>query len=352
MDMKKIRQDILLFLILFLLVPFSMLGLNGCAKSSNSLSRVEKAPEGEVVEAEGMAPITADLLATKKASLADAQRVAVEKVVGVFVSGKTLIEKAVAIEQNILAKSAGYIKKYEVIKEWQEGGYYYTRIKAFVSYQKIWIDLDNLALLRSPVVGNPRIAIFINEATLSNILAQSLIRHGYKVVTRHEAEITINGDVSATPITTPELSGLISIRGILSARALKPKTGEILTAVSTQASGVDITEEAAYQKTMAILGEKAAKDFSESLASLLASRPSISLTVRGITSFDKLLKLREALKKIEGINDLFVRSYSEGFAEIEINTITVTSVDIAKVLSKKGWQVVSQTHDTLEVNSK
>lgn len=347
--MKKIRQDILLLLILFLLLSFSMLGLDGCAKS---LSRIEKAPDGEVVEAEGMAPITADLLATKKASLADAQRVAVEKVVGVFVSGKTLVEKAVTIEQNILAKSAGYIKKYEVIKEWQEQGYYYTRIKAFVSYQKIWVDLDKLSLLRSPVVGNPRIAILINEATLSNILAQSLIRHGYKVVARHEAEITINGEVSATPVTAPELSGLISIRGTLSARALKPKTGEVLTAVSTQASGIDITEEAAYQKTMAILGEKAAKDFSESLASLLASRPSISLTVRGITSFDKLLKLRDALKKIEGINDLFVRTYSEGFAEIEINTITITSVDIAKALSKKGWQIVSQTHDTLEINSK
>lgn len=332
-----------------IVIAIFVTGVSGCA---DSLSRIVSATDGEVVEAEGIAPITGDLLEAKKASLADAQRAAVGKVVGVLVSDKTRVEKAVMIEQNVLTKSTGYVEKYEVIKEWQEGGYYYTRIKALVSHQRIWTDLGKLSLLHLPVVGNPRIAILIDEASLSNTLAQSLTKHGYKVVDRHDSEIVIAGEISTTPVMSPELNGLISIRGTLAARALKPRTGEVLTAVSTQASGVDITEGAAHQKTMTLLGEKAAEDLSESLAALLATRPSISLTARGITSFDKLLKLRDTLTRIEGINNLFVRSYSKGVAEIEINTISVTAMDIAKALSKKGWRVINQSHDDLEIKRK
>src|SRR5471032_295150 len=70
--------------------------VSGCATS-----RIKKAKneEGEVVVAEGIAPYKADdLPGTKAASLAAAQRSAVELVVGVYVSAKTRVEKAVAIE--------------------------------------------------------------------------------------------------------------------------------------------------------------------------------------------------------------------------------------------------------------
>ncbi|HLG28774.1 MAG TPA: hypothetical protein VI387_01070, partial [Candidatus Brocadiales bacterium] len=340
-----------------------------------------------MVEAEGMAPITNDLQATKKASLADAQRVAVEKVVGVFVSGKTLVEKAITIEQNILVKTAGYIKKYEVIKEWQEQGFYHTRIKALVSYQKILDDLNKMAILQSHLIGNPRIVILIKEidqanrirsisTTLSDTLAQGLIKQGYKVIDRSElasigeqdlhrdntdqilkqlrkklkAEILITGEAVAVPLISQELSGLISFRATLTAKALKTQTGEVLASTSMQGSGVDITEEAAFQKTMAILGEKSANDFAETLISFLAARPSISLKINGLKNFNKLLEVKETLTRVNGVGEVFARSFSEGIAEMEVTTTSAASGDIAKELTKKGWRVVNQTHDTLEIN--
>src|SRR5947207_166786 len=70
----------------FLLSAF----LVGCAGNKSRL-KLGKTSEGEVVEAEGLAPYNSkDLIATKKASLTDAQRNAVEKAVGVFVSARTL----------------------------------------------------------------------------------------------------------------------------------------------------------------------------------------------------------------------------------------------------------------------
>src|SRR5689334_23219367 len=87
----------------------------GCGGSHNRI-KTGKTLEGEVVEAEGTAPYRADdLPGTKAAALAAAQRSAVELVVGVYVNARTRVDKAVAIENNILANTQGYIKRYEIL---------------------------------------------------------------------------------------------------------------------------------------------------------------------------------------------------------------------------------------------
>src|ERR1017187_10314985 len=135
--------------------------ISGCATS-----RVNKAKgeEGEIVVAEGIAPYRADdLPGTKAASLAAAQRSAVELVVGVYVNAKTRVEKAVAIEQSILAKTSGYIKRYEILSEGRDGDWYKTKIRAMVSTQQLHEDLDSLGLLKQPSVGYPRVTIELQE---------------------------------------------------------------------------------------------------------------------------------------------------------------------------------------------
>src|SRR5205814_3613530 len=112
----------------------------------------------------GMAPYNAgDVPASRAAALAAAQRSAVELVVGVYVSARTRVEKALAIENNILARVDGYVKKYQILSEGKDGNYYKVRIRALVSTQKLHSDLDSLGLLRSPSVGSPRVALMIQE---------------------------------------------------------------------------------------------------------------------------------------------------------------------------------------------
>ena len=80
----------------------------GCA--STGRLKVGKTPGGEVVEAEGSCPIqNGDIRGAKECSLREAQKKALEKVIGVYLSAKTRIDKAIAIEQNILANTQGYI---------------------------------------------------------------------------------------------------------------------------------------------------------------------------------------------------------------------------------------------------
>src|SRR5262245_13314525 len=114
--------------------------LTACSGNSKRL-KTGKTVEGEVVEAEGMVPYNAaDLPGTKAGALAAAQRSAVELVVGVYVTAKTRVEKAVAIEQNILTRTSGYVKRYEILSEGRNGDWYKMRIRALVSTQKIHED--------------------------------------------------------------------------------------------------------------------------------------------------------------------------------------------------------------------
>jgi hypothetical protein len=184
---------------LIFLIPLALI-ISGCAGSSSRLKK-NMTTGDEIVEAEGMAPYNAnDLPGSKAAALAAAQRSAVELVVGVYVNAKTQVDKAVAIQNNILSHTEGYIKKYNIISEGRSGDYYKVKIRALVSTQQLHDDLDSLGLLREPSIGNPRIALLVQEwigeirdptASATRTLTQGLLNKGFQVV---ELPSTINRD--------------------------------------------------------------------------------------------------------------------------------------------------------------
>src|SRR5262249_36591460 len=106
-------------------------------------------------------------------------------------SAKTRVDKAVAIDNNILANTEGYVKKYQILSEGRDGDYYKVKIRALVSTQKLHKDLDNIGALRAPAVGNPRVAIMLQEwigekpsagKDATRTLTQGLIDKGFQVV--------------------------------------------------------------------------------------------------------------------------------------------------------------------------
>src|SRR5687768_4747919 len=95
----------------------SLVLLAGCGGSGKQVRKTDSMG-GEVVDAEGTAPYREDdLTGTKAAALAAAQRAAVELVVGVYVNAKTRVEKAMLIENSILTKTSGFVKRYEILSE-------------------------------------------------------------------------------------------------------------------------------------------------------------------------------------------------------------------------------------------
>lgn len=368
----------------------SALALAGCAGSKSRL-KVGQTVDGEVVEAEGLAAVTDDLIGVKRAALADAYKNAIEKVVGIFISAQTMVDKAVTIQQNILGKTNGYIKKHEVLKEGVEAdGLYHAHIRALVSFQQIQNDLRDLELIKPATFGNPRVAILLDETAdasgqqttaCSDALAQALIERGYQVVDRSElaairvaeatqdllagkteqalkpivqrlnAEVVITGKASSQLLTTEGLGGLISYRGTLNAKALRAQGGEVLGTIATQGSGLDATRDAAAQKSLANLGKSAGNELGARIAQELSKRSIAVVHVRGLDDLNQLSEIKRLLAHTAGVGDLQLRSFFDRSAEIEVRLNTATSSDLANALSRNKavpLQILSQTQDYVE----
>ncbi|MEK7287860.1 MAG: hypothetical protein AAB091_04815, partial [Elusimicrobiota bacterium] len=333
-----------------------LLAYLGACASGGSRLKVGAVEGGEVIESEGSCPVqNGDTRGAKECSLRDAQKKALERVIGVYVSAKTRVEKAITIEQNILANTEGLISKYDIVKEGRQEEFYNTKIRALVLFQKIGEQLKALNVLREPSIGLPRVAVIVSDAVgagrgptggddaathtyCANAMGEALIQAGYKIVdpeaimtakayetidkaendpeamkglgTKLNAEIIIFGEAKVSPIQMDSniLGGMKSYRATVSAKAARVQTGGVLQNVSAQASGLDAVDDAAIQKALETVGKKAGDNLAGELHKRLIQEASISLTISNVADFQKLDSLKSTLTAMSGVRDIFLRS--------------------------------------------
>ncbi|MFA6030688.1 MAG: hypothetical protein WC969_12595 [Elusimicrobiota bacterium] len=351
--------------------------------------KVGKTVEGEVIEAVGETTVDrAALEETRKKSLADAQRRAVEMVVGVQLSGKTLVDKAMLVESSILARAEGYIRQYDVLKQWEDGPLYKTRIRALVAYQEIATDLRNAGLLAEPQVGNPRVAVLLTETAggadsdmnaTTNAFAQALLDGGYRVVDRADlmaanaqqvaseidkgdtrgvtslgkkldAEILVFGSVKANQLKIQQLGDFQSFRATLSAQAYKAQTNELMMTVSRTESGLDADKDAAIVKALGKVGKAAGEEVAEKLAKELARRAFVTVTVSGIPDLNALQAVQKSLRAVAGVSDLYLRNFAGGFAQMDARVDGKSAQALADSVEKSGLKIHTKnvTQDTVD----
>jgi hypothetical protein len=318
--------------------------LAGCAGSHSRL-KVGKTADGEVVEAEGFAPNEGKILDIKRGSLVDAQRNAVEKAVGVFVSARTLVEKAIAIESNILARTDGYVKKYDIISEGpSDGNLYRTRIRALVAIKDLEKDLKDMSLLKTAELARPRVTIeldesvdkaSVNEKAASNALEQTLTTQGFVVLQgdrAKEAELVIKGKASSFPFQSSGLGGFVSYRARLAVQAVRPGTQDVVASLSREASGLGGNADLAALKSLETVGELMGNDLGAQLTQLWSKGSNILIYVEGVKSFSDVEKVRKHLQSQPGIADISLRLYDENMAQFEVQMGSQKPAELAASL--------------------
>lgn len=317
--------------------------------------RVGPADDGEVVEAEGWSPHAADdLIGTKRRSLAEAQKKAVEKVVGVYISAKTRVAESVTVDQNILANVDGYIRKYEVLKEWQEEGFYKTRIRALVRYKKVGEDLKALGLIRPPPPpGNPKVLVRLSapgggpEERAAVAVRRALLDRGFLVLKedapagggaaledakRLKADLAVRGSGVAHRLTGVELGGFHSFRARVALEALKPETGELLAGRAEEASMMDAAPEIAEAKSLELAGQLAAERLAAELAELMRASVKVGLRVSGLAGLPEVQRLAESLRLQPEIGLVTLSDYRRGVAELAVTGDGVAGEELAALL--------------------
>jgi hypothetical protein len=343
------------------------------------------------VTAEGVATIGNDRAAARDRAIEDALRRAVEQAVGTMVESETSTENYQLLSDKIYSRSSGYVKHYDVVSEQAEGNLLRVRIEADVDSGNLNSDLAAIGLLQRRM-KYPRVVVMIAEDnimqtsywdqvySLSNSQSESVVisklkEKGFKVVdpgylrksvsageakaawqgndeaagrigTKVGAEIAIVGQaISTRAANNIAGSDLLSMSTTINIAAVKSGTGEVIAQASGQGTAAHINEVAALQQSLQKAADKAGDSIIDGILQTWQKESSgtrtLALEIHDISPAE-LDQFKASLEKMRGVTEVFVREFSNGSAELNIEA-TSDAQDLSAIISKtrfKGFRLI------------
>ena len=323
---------------------FTAAGCGGTRKSA-----LNPAFETEVVEAEGMAPIVGgDVEGARKTSQGEAMKNALGLVVGVYVSQDALVSKSILIDESITSQSEGYIEKYETLKEWRDGEFFKTRIRAHVRKEDLAAKLRSLET-EPQKLGNPVIGFDIKEAADSKPqptnyaeleLKNRFSEAGFITGEKDKADILIKGEAQTSFNTREGLGGVVSYRAGISVSAVKQGSLETLASAQESAGGIDLNDAAAARASIINAAKKAAGPFKENILKALREKSIVRLNLANVATMNDLSDFTKLLRNIPAVRASWVRGYSGGTAVIDVGMHKGGAADLSQLLMKNSKRPV------------
>ncbi|MEW6087615.1 MAG: hypothetical protein AB1498_04865 [bacterium] len=376
-----------IFLIITLVFILSACGSSRPYKQEPAKTGEEK-EEIAVVEAEGIVNIkNNDIVSAKKRALSDAQKNAVEMAVGVYVNATTRVEKSMLVEQKILSKTGGYIKKYKILSEGAQDNLYKTKIEAVVKIEEINKDLSDAGLNRPPrvpsslnfaVIIEDRIDDINNEDKVSeNVISDKLLSRNYKlgqVNTRDKAllhdlagnpegqkklgetfksDVLVTGKSSATLFKENVMGNLISYNASISFKIIKISESALIYSNSFSSGGLGITRDAAAKEALKRAASLAGEDVSKVLEERLKKFNYITMLIKNVSTINQLNAIMRGMEDITEIKNTTITSFTNETAKLKLETdIENASVIVREMESQVEnvvLKVISVTKDFVEM---
>ena len=328
--------------------------------------RIGPKGEGEYVIAESLVAYDENnLRQMKKDGELEAQKQAVEKVAGVFVSATATVDQAQLVEDKITSKSAGFIRRFHTQKAYRKNDQWYTRIKAMVLVKDIGdvirqAEADSFAKKTTMLVASRE--VIGEEVSVKQDCKQAVYRalktQPYALVNgdnlsqnnldnpnqtidnarREGARFIIRADLEAKPLPTLA-TGLSSpfktYRANVNMKAVSTKNYEVVAEASQQLSGLDPIESIAAQKAISAACEAAAKQLTEPINAAINSAVKYNLRVENVNNIERLRQLQDILKELREIEDFNLVKYTNSAAYFEISANISSGEElVAKILRK------------------
>ncbi len=236
----------------------------GCASVD---PRADGARREITVDAEGWAPLEGtNTLSARHRALADAQKKAVEKAIGVTVRARTRVDDAVNIKQSIEANLGGTIRRYQVLSEGEERGFFKVRIRADVIYQPI---------ARVPVAEperiSSRLSVRIANEKVAGAVRGALAARDFDIADDGAAaDIAVTGVVETRGLADPRLGGFYSYTVKVSLTAANLRSGKV-TQIDSEAAAVDTDEHAACDRALENAGDESGALLAAGLSEISAN---------------------------------------------------------------------------------
>lgn len=364
-------------------------------------------PAPATVDAAGVAVISGDnAAAARDAAIGDALRKAVEQAIGTMVSSETMVAKYQVLSDNVYTKTQGYIKSYEVVKEWQGNGLYQVMVRAVVETGPLKDDLSALGILQMKA-GRPKVLFLIAEKNIGQkyyhfwwwgrseykgetidisaaetALKEAFIKNGFTVVDtgRPEdiavadayrvadldsveakeigktanAEIVVYGKALVKKGPASGEGTIVPYIADVTAQAVRVDDGIVLAAAGGHGVSRNISEVSGGTEAIArASGELAGRLIDQITARWTTGVNTVTITLNGIKDYRRLVEFRNALKgRVRGISAIYQRKYTDNEVVFEVET-TAAAQDIADDISRIAdyFKVVKTTPDTIYVTA-
>lgn len=342
-SVHKIRYEKLNKILCVLLI---LLGL--ACPVSNAYARNQ-------VTAEGMATIhNSRMDIARDKAIDNAQRNAIEKVMGVMIYSGSEVENYQLKVDRILSESRGFINGYSIVSENGTDDVYTVTIEADIGAGKLKDRMEAMNLIMARK-SKPRIMILFNQHSKTDFVAEAaltrfFLARDFKLVDSgsfkknstvdhlqlscadldtlarycHQsgAEVVLLGSVDVSS-NTFNLSGIEmhSNKVVVSVKAINADTGDVIATGSEACSAAgmkddvkSITEEATGK-----VAKKLIEDIFDRWSSELTNAVTVKLSISGLDTYQELERFKGCLPDVvKGYRELYQRSYSRGTADLDL----------------------------------
>ena len=309
----------------------------------------------------------------RASALRDAERIAVENVVGTYIDSQTMVSQGQVALDDIYAKATGFVRNTNVISEGTTSDGYTVKASIDVNTDGNSALISQLTAIRR--LNDPRIAVVvlnrgqrdeisetaINERLIdmgfshvvdANLVASlqdaRLLEHIYNggtsihsVGSNFGVDFLVLGKTAtdSRQIEIPDFKGgykntrLTSGKAEMTAKIIRFDTGDIVGTFAVEASGIENGSGYAEKKAVKALAVQAAEKVEEKFKKVGAN---VNISVQVIVKawdYQRVEDVAAALRGVPGINNVYIREHNGEQAILECDS-TQSAQTIAAILRK------------------
>lgn len=307
----------------FLILMMSILIIS-CSTKNIKKSSINPHYQVEIVEAVGTSAILeGNIESARKSALSDALRNALHLTVGIYVSANSLVSKSILIDEEIKADTQGYIEKYDILKEYEEKGLYYVKIRAAVRKEDIAKKVQSFEN-EVEKIGSPIIAVKLQDKTqptfsgaenaLISELKKELFRMSYST---SDVDIIVEGNINTSFNTSEGIGGFISYRCYIEGR-IYTSYGEPVGGFVESSAGAGINDIDARNNASVACARKIFPIIKDSVISFYSSKRTIKVEIENVNSLNELNDIIKFFKNIPLVRNVYVKSYDNSKTVIDV----------------------------------
>jgi hypothetical protein len=366
--------------------------LRAVALAAVATSGARAADDVQSTEAVGQAAIVGDLLAARDHAKDDALRNCVAQVATTVVTAATEADQAQLLSDKIYSHSVGYVRRFTILDDKQDGNTWVTKVRCEVSEAKL--DEDLLAFgIAYRRAGLPRVLVLVAEQAINasqatgwwqgggntadlrvveNAFMDRMEKSGFTFVdaevlqgkvklesigadpnvaqareigVKSGAELVVIGRAVAKPLGEIPIDNgtFYSSVANVSARAVRTDTGEVVAAAEfTSPAGKGFEQATAGRNALSEAGRMLAREMFSRVGKVWTREQSgvkrLSMKVKGVDDYGRLAAFKNALlRSVRGVKDVQERSMEDGLAELDV-AVSTTAQAFATDLATRKFQ--------------